>query len=182
MKTKNEEKPANRDTDIAPPHKDILTAQARVNVDVSDADKEKFFKCFLTDETFTEEYSLFNNKAKIEFRSLTVQDNNDIFRQISLDSDKGLTRNEQAYFVTITLYRFALSIKTINGEKFVEPAFKEKFEEEPGISYIKHLVETKVKWQGFKLQAYLEEFRKFESKIAKLTEAVQDPSFWNAAG
>lgn len=171
----------NKQTDPAPLTNDPMPQIKPVEVQITDIDREKFFKAFISDQPFCEEYSLFEKKVTVKFKTLTVSENNDVFRQISLDNVAGIAKNEQSYMVVITLYRLAQSLQEINGEKFSDTT-KETFIEQENLTYVKAKADTLLNWPAFKLTAFLEAYRMFEEKVERLTAAVQEPSFWKAAG
>ncbi len=147
---------------------------------ITDAEKEAFFKCFLAEQNYSEKIGLFDNKIPIVIRTLTNKENNDIIKQIVLDQKSGLASNNDSYFITILSYRIALSIDKINNLPFQPEITAEVFPDnlEKGLTYVKERAKVIDAWPVFKLSAIQEAFRVFEEKILELTNEVQNPSFW----
>ena len=159
-------------------------ADARVmnRVKITDADKIAFYKCFLADKPFTETVKLFG-QFPVTFRTLTVTENNDVFRQVVFDQKNGTARNDDAYLITLVSYRVALSIQDMDGVPFLQEVNKENVKEdvEKGISYVSERARAFKSWPTFKLSALLDAFRVFDLKVIQLVEQVGDPNFWPAA-
>ena len=86
--------------------------------ELSEADKEKFLKSVLTDEPFQETVELFDGQLKVTFRTMSVEENNDIVNQIAKDKDNGIAENSDAYFITISTYRLALCLVDIDEKEY----------------------------------------------------------------
>ena len=155
----------------------ISLNQNNVKVNITDKDKENFYKAFLSDSTFQDEFWLFDKKVKVTFKSISVDENNDVFKQIRLDEKNGLANNSEGYLLTIMIYRLGLSLESIEGFEFEFPEIKE----EEGNTYVAQRSEIFKKWGNFKLSAFLKVFMEFESKLFQLEQAVLDPNFWKAA-
>jgi hypothetical protein len=150
---------------------------------ITQAEKERFLKAVLTDTPYEENISLFDGQLTLTLRSMTVAQNGDIVKQISLDRDAGLAENNDAYFVTISAYRLALCLKAIDGVEFSDVA-KETYkapEDDAAMTYVKARAEKLSNWPTFKMAAFLDTFNAFESKVVKLTKAVQTQNFWKAS-
>ena len=152
------------------------------NVTVTNDEKERFFKCFLSDKPYTETVSLFGGKFVVVFRTMTIEENDDIFRQITIDQEKGLAANNDGYFIKITQYRLGVSIDSINGVPFLEDINSKliEFNKIEGTSYITERAKELSSWQTFKLAGVLTAFREFEAKVLHLTNFLNDPNFWKA--
>jgi hypothetical protein len=150
---------------------------------ITDEEKEHFFKALLSDTPYTEEVELFDGQMTISLRSMTVKENADVVKQISNDREADVASNDDAYFVTISAYRLAISLQVVNGTPFSEitsdtfkPAENDKF-----TTYVKARAETIKNWPTFKLAAFLDAFGAFERKVVKLTNSVQTKNFWKAS-
>lgn len=157
------------------------SAEGPKTPELSDEDKERFLKSVLTDTPFQETVELFDGQLKIVFRTMNVEENNDIVNQIAKDKEHGIAENSDAYFITISTYRLALCMLTID-EKEYSDVTKESFKnDDPAITYIRARSLKVREWPTFKLSAFLDAFNKFESKVVKLTNAVQQQNFWKAS-
>lgn len=164
--------------------KEEVKIETPVNdVKVTTEEKEKFFKSFLSDKPYTETVSLFNNKFVVVFKTLSVDENDSIFKQITLDQAKGVASNNDGYFIKITQYRLGLSIESIGGVPFMAEVTSLTVPEDTvtGKTFIAERAKEFGKWQSFKLAGLLSAFRDFETKVLRLTDCLNDPSFWKAA-
>lgn len=148
-------------------------------IKLSENDKETFFKCFLSETAYQEEFALFGGKFKIKFKTLSVEENEDVLKQIQLDQNNQAVENGDSYFMSILLYRLSLSIVHINGEEFQPDIAKEKYQGEG--TYVAAKSDTFKSWPIFKLAGVQHAFRQFEQKVLALTNELENPSFWKAA-
>jgi hypothetical protein len=148
---------------------------------ITDKDKENFMKSVLTDKPYEEKISLFDGELRLALKTMSVEENNDVVRQISLDRDKEIAENTDAYFITISTYRLALCLTSINGEPFSSISKKDFVETDDGVSYVRARAKTIREWPTFKLSAFLAAFSGFESKVVELTNSVQSRNFWKAS-
>ena len=148
---------------------------------ITDEDKEKFFKSVMGDVPFQDVVSLFDGKLKITLQTMTVSQNNDVVEQISKDRETGLAENNDAYFITISTYRLALCLVSIDEAPYSD-IHKDKYkEEEKGVTYVRARAEAMRNWPTFKLSAFLDAFNEFETKVVKLTREVKTQNFWKAS-
>ena len=176
--TPTPESTTTQDRDSAPPFTDNLFRYREEPVVLTDIDKENFFKSFISDTQYQEEVSIFGGKLKVKFTTLSVKQNNDIFKQIQIDQDNGIAKNGDAYLIRVYSYRLALTLTEIDGKQFSDIDESDKYVPN---TYIKDRSDTFLKWPDFKLSAILDAFRKFNSKVTQLTMAVQEQDFWKAA-
>jgi hypothetical protein len=157
------------------------SAEAVKTPELTDEDKEKFLKAVLTDQPFQETVNLFDGQLKVTFKTMSVEENNDIVNQIAKDKEHGIAENTDAYFITISTYRLALCLLSIDDKDYsdiVKSSFKS---EDAAITYIRSRSLKVREWPTFKLSAFLDAFNKFEAKVVKLTNAVQQQNFWKAS-
>lgn len=158
-----------------------MNTETNKNVEVSEMDKERFLKSILSDTAYTEEISLFDNQLTLKFKALTVQENTDVVNQIVLDRVSGIAADNDAYFITISTYRLALSLMSVDDKPF-STITKEKFTStEDKITYVTARTKETLNWPTLKLSAYLDAFQLFEAKILKLAKEVHTPNFWKAS-
>jgi hypothetical protein len=160
--------------------KSDTTALKSVDI-ISEEDKEKFFKSVLTDQPFQETVSLFDGKLNIVLKTMTVAENNDVVQQINNDKEKGLAENNDAYFITISAYRLALCLVSVDEKEFSKISKSDYKENEEGVTYVRARSLVIRDWPTFKLSAFLEAFNSFESKVLKLTKETQTQNFWKAS-
>lgn len=172
------DKPEFKVSEMAAPSADTFRYQ-QPKVEISEGDKEKFFKSFLADSPYTEEYLLFGGKAKVVFNTLTVAQNNEVYTQIKYDREQGVAKDDDSYLIRVITYRLGLGITSIEGIPFKKFSVPEDQQDKCTIA---GMTATQFgKWNSFKLAAYLDAFRKFEAKVTQLTMAVHEPDFWKAA-
>lgn len=148
---------------------------------LTEADKEQFFKCFLSNTPFEEEVKIFNNKVVIKFRSLNVAENSDVQEQLRLDIEAASTMNRDVYDSRTTIYRMSLALQSVDSVpvvKIAKDAFKS---EDKNVTYIKELSKVFDTWPTFKLASFIKAFLTFEYKLIELERAVTDINFWKAA-
>jgi len=156
-----------------------------VKVEITDADKERFFKSFISDTPYEEERSLFDCQIKVTFRSITVDENNDIWRQSIKDqkSDE-VTQNSEAYLLLINVYRLAMSLKKVegfayDGTEISKDTFKVT-DDNPNTTYVKAKADQIKSWNAFKMATFLKAFSEFEHKLFLLEKDVCTQNFWKA--
>ena len=147
-------------------------------INLTDKDKENFFKAFLSDQPYKETISLFDGKLIVQFRTLNLDENDLIFRQIEYDQVKGVAKDSDSYLIRIMQYRLASSLVKLNEEPFCENVTPEEYpaDKEKGETYLLERLKVMSKWPTFKLGAISDAFNAFEAKVRQLTkEAFTEP-------
>jgi hypothetical protein len=146
---------------------------------ITDEEREAFFKAFLMDEPYMEEFQLFRGKLKVVFRTLSLDENDQVFRQIKFDQNNGIAASDDSYFVKIVEYRLAGALVSLNDDPFCEGITLENTpaNEKAGTTYITNRVSVMQKWPTFKLGAITEAFNRFEKKVKALTEDASQENF-----
>jgi hypothetical protein len=148
---------------------------------ITEEDKENFFKSVISDQPFYEKVSLFGGKMTITLKTMTVEENNDVIAQINKDKDTEVAENNDAYFITISTYRLGLCLAEIDGVKY-QTIDKSTFKEtDKGVTYVRARAADMQKWPTFKLSAFLAAFNDFEEKVTNLTNEVKTENFWTAS-
>lgn len=148
---------------------------------VSDEDKERFFKSFLGDAAYHETMALFNGKVKVEFRTLDVKENYEIFNQVDLDRKSGKAKNEDSYLMEIVQYRLAVSLVSINGKPFAPELTREAYTpSDANVSYVSARAAELKTWPVHKLAGVIGKFNEFEEKVQQLTGEISNTDFWKA--
>lgn len=148
---------------------------------VSSEDKERFFKSILADKPYDEVVELFDGQLKLTFRAMTVQENTDVVNQIVADRKNNTASDTDAYFVTISTYRLALSLVSVDAQPY-SLVTKDNFVVSPEYdSYVLARAKPMTQWATSKLSIYLDAFSRFEAKLVKLSSEVQNPNFWKAS-
>jgi hypothetical protein len=149
--------------------------------DITNDDKERFLKSILADKPYEETVELFDGQMRVRLKAMTVSENSDVVNQIVADKKNGLAADNDAYFITISTYRLALSVTTIDDQPY-SSITKENFS--PSVendTYILARARLMQSWSTPKLSLFLDAFRKFEAKLVKLTNEVQTVNFWKAS-
>jgi len=149
--------------------------------EITAKDKQNFFKTILNDNTYEENVSLFGDQMSLVLRTMSVSENNDVVNQISLDRDNGMAENTDAYFITISTYRLALCLVSIDDKPFSEITKESYVTSDEGVSYVRARAKIMQEWPTFKLSSFLQAFNAFEAKVIALTRAVQEQNFWKAS-
>lgn len=148
---------------------------------ISDKDKENFFKSILSDKAYEESVPLFDGTLELTFRAMSVQENSDIVTQIGLDRNNDIKVDNDAYLITLTSYRMALSLAKINDQEY-SAVKKEGFTPRSKTdTYILARMEPMLSWSTPKLSTYIDAFKVFENKLIKLAGEVQNRNFWKAS-
>ena len=150
------------------------TAVVQKEPSITDQDKEDFLKSVLGDQPFTKEIKLYGGSFKMVLKTLSVSENQEIFNQITTDRNKGLADSTDSYFVTLSLYRLALSLISIDDKTFTFEVGEDETKLEAGKKYFD-------KWNGHKLGAIIEAYNGFQDTVAYLATKASDQSFWKAA-
>lgn len=148
---------------------------------ITEADKEAFFKCFLSDSPFFYDQSLLNGKLVVKFKTLTVEESDDVFRQISLDIKADKAPKDDSYLQTIVQYRLGLSVAEINHQPFAAEIQKDKVQPEGNTTYVSQRAALLKQWPVPKLVAVTDAFNDFEKKTTYLIDQSLNPDFWKAA-
>lgn len=141
---------------------------------ITEQDKEDFLKSVLSDQPFTKEITLYGGSFKMVLKTLSVAESQEIFNQITTDRNKGLADSTDSYFVTLSLYRLALSLVSIDNKPFTFTVGEDETKLEAGKQYFD-------KWNGHKLGAIIEAYNGFQDTVAYLATKASDTSFWKAA-
>lgn len=148
---------------------------------ISDEDKERFFKSILSDKCYEETVPLFDGQVNMRFKSMTVRENSDVVAQVEQDKKNGVANETDAYYITISCYRLAVSLVSVD-EKPYSTITKDNFS--PSTEHDTYILARSrmlMDWSTSKLSAYLDAFQTFEKKLVKMTSEVQTPNFWKAS-
>lgn len=148
---------------------------------ISEEDKVNFFKSFISDKPYEEEFGFFNNTFKVSFRSLLVEETTDIIKQVNLDRDNNIGQNDDGYVIQIQAYRLGAALKNINGLPYLPEVTKANTPIEAGETYIIKRARPLLAWNEFKLSTVLDRFKQFERKLIELMSKIDDENFWKAA-
>jgi hypothetical protein len=148
----------------------LTTAPPIPKVELKMADKEAFFKAFLSEQPYMETVILFGGKYSVKFKTLSVEENNDYVSQIVKDQEKGVAKSNDSYFLRMLLYRLGLSITEVNKQPFATEQTKENIPMTDTGSYITERINIFYQWPVFKLGGIQEAFKNFEYKVINLTK------------
>ena len=143
--------------------------------EVTEEEKEAFFKAFLSDSPYIKSFPLFEGKSSVTFKTLNLDENNAIFQQIRNDQTTGVAKNDDGYFIQVASYRMVASLLKLDDKPFF-PELSITGSYEKG-SYITARLKEIAKWNVFKLGAVTNSFGKFEDKVRVLTEKALDGNF-----
>lgn len=155
------------------------------DVKISDADKEDFLISVLGNTRFRKTYDLFGGKMTVHFRSVTADENEQIYRQIALDQQSGVIETRGEWIVKLLNYRMACALEKVTGNdgkllhEFPElDTTKAEKDQTPVLPQYDLLAKTVLAQEATRrlLGVHLREF-------SRLTEALEamalEPSFWN---
>jgi hypothetical protein len=150
-------------------------------VDISAEDKERFFKSILADKPYEEVVSLFDDQIKVRFRAMTVQENTDVVNQIVADRKAGVAADNDAYFITVFTYRMGICLVAIDDNPYCSVTKETFVPFTDNDTYVLARCKNMRAWSTARLAVFIDAFKKFESKLIKLTGEVQNPNFWKAS-
>jgi hypothetical protein len=159
-----------------------LDTTRKPKINITDENKENFFKCVLSDTPYEETFELFDGQFKVKFRALTVEQNSDVVAQIMADRRNKVATDTDDYSIAVASYRLGLSLVSINDKEY-SMITKDKYIDidETGNTYVKVRSNPLRQYATYKLSLLLDAFQNFESKLIKLTTEVQTPNFWKAS-
>lgn len=158
-----------------------MNTEAPKNPAITSEDKERFLKSILTDKPYEETMPLFDGQMHVKFKAMSVSENSDVVNQIVADKNNGLASDNDAYFITISTYRLALSLLTVDDQVY-SSITKENFSaSSENDTYVLARARLMQSWTTPKLSLFLDTFQRFEAKLVKLTNEVQTVNFWKAS-
>lgn len=156
--------------------------QDRLNVvEITENDKERFFKSILADKPYEETVKLFDEQMAIKFRAMTVQENSDVVNQIVADKKTGVAVDNDAYFITISTYRLGLCLVSIDDVPYSNITKESYTPFTENDSYVLARCKAMRSWSTSRLAVFIDAFKSFESKLIKLTTEAQSQNFWKAS-
>ena len=83
------------------------------DVKITDLDKEDFLVSVLGNKRFYKTYDLFGGRMVVRFRSVTADENAQIYRQIALDQQNGVIETRGEWVVKLLDYRMACALAQV---------------------------------------------------------------------
>jgi hypothetical protein len=148
---------------------EILTKVAdnkRPKVEVTQEEKEDYYKAFRLDTPYSATTTLFGGRMKVVFRGLFIKEQEAIFEQVSKDEVAGVNTTSPSYINRIQFFRLVSSLVSIDGVK----PFDEHLTLTERVDKLQDLPVMKV----FALN---QAFVRFEEKVEALTIAISDENF-----
>lgn len=153
-------------------------------VDVTDQHKDAFFKAFLADRPYTEEFALLGGHYKVVFKTLTMAENGDLLKQIAFDREQGrIEGTNDYYFSRVSHYRMGLALVSVNDKPFGEDITSATVKSDPkkGVTYVAARADALAEWTMVKIAAIAAAMVEFDQRVITLVDAVAKPDFWKAA-
>lgn len=170
--------------EVLPEEAQKLELLKRPYAPVTEAQKETFFKAFLSDEPYREEFQLLDGNYRIVFKSLTMAENAALLKQVSYDrSHSRMEGASDYYFSRVTHYRLGLHLETINDLPFAENITSANHPDEvkEGTSFVAARADLFASWPMIKLAAVQASLIEFDQRLITLVDSVAKPDFWKAA-
>jgi hypothetical protein len=161
----------------------VLPAQEAPQAEITDKQKEAFFKAFLADQPYEEEFTLLGGNYRVTLKALSMKENNDLLTQIAYDRDKGrITGVNDYYFARVAHYRLALSLVKVNDKPFGDDLNDKTSppDREEGITYVARRADLFASWQMVKMAALQTALKDFDQRVLALVDAIANPDFWKA--
>lgn len=164
-------------------NQDTMDENLYKDVEVTEVEKENFYKSVLSDKPFGLDFSIFDNQFKLTLRALYTAENQDILYWLDKERDSGLLTTSDIYYMRMMNFRLAVSLQTLNDTPFAPELTRET---EPIVkdgksNYLLSRVNILEKWPAFKLVAFQSVYKDFELKVMKLTASIKTPGFWKAS-
>lgn len=166
--------------DVTEQKEEELDLNKAPEVEVTDEEKEEFFKCFLKDIPYSSIVPIFNGKTTIELSAMTVQENIDISLALKNEQVVGLGLPTSSWLTELMCYKLAACLKKIDDKPF--EAEYTPTENDPSYRYIEEKAKKLRTMSLFKLSALTEAMKQFELKVLTLTNNITDAksNFWQA--
>jgi hypothetical protein len=148
---------------------------------ITEYNKETFLKAVLTNDPYAESFEILGGKQKLTFKGVTVEENEDILKQVKIDQANGSAENTDAYFITLASYRLGVSLSAIDDKPYLPDVTKAKVPVGTEGTYVSARAKEFKKWPAFKLSVYLNVHQQFEDKIIRLGKEIQSVNFWTAS-
>jgi hypothetical protein len=158
-----------------------MSTETKKTSEITQEEKERFLKSVLTDKPYEETINLFDGQMYLKFRAMSVDENSDVVNQIVNDKKNGIAADNDAYFITISTYRMALSLVSVDNAQYSSITKDNYTPSNEKDTYILARSNQMRLWSTPKLAIFLDAFQTFEAKLLKLTNEVQTVNFWKAS-
>lgn len=155
----------------------------RPPVKVTDKQKEEFFKAFLADRPYEEEFQLLGGNYRVRLKALSMKENNALLTQIAYDRDKGRIEGvNDYYFSRVAHYRLGLALVSVNDKPFGEEVtpISSPTDISTGTTYVARRADLFADWSMVKMAALQAALQEFDQRVLVLVDAVSNPDFWKA--
>lgn len=155
----------------------------RVSPEITEAQKEAFFKTFLADQLYQETFELLGGNFVIVIRSISMEENADILKQIAYDRVANrISPNDDYYLSRVSHYRLGISLVSINDKPFAEEITRETKpgDSKTGTSYVSERADLLAKWPMVKLAAVQTKMGELDQRVLSLLDSVSNRDFWKA--
>jgi hypothetical protein len=167
-----------------PPAPSPVTLPTRPKVVITDSQKEDFYRAFLADVPYQEDFELFGGRFKVRFRAMTLRENTDLMRQVAYDKQKDRVNNDPGdyYYSRVNHYRLGLALQTVNGDLFAPGLTLEASPDDPvaGLTYVARRADMLLAWPMPKVAAVQAALAEFDDRLLAMIDAVGKPDFWKA--
>jgi hypothetical protein len=82
-----------------------VTDNKRPKIEVTDIEKEEYYKAFRMDMPYSATIKLFGGKMSVVFRGLYIKEQEAIFEQVNKDEVAGVNTNNPSYINRIQFFR-----------------------------------------------------------------------------
>lgn len=144
-------------------------AASAMDLPISEEDKNDFCDLMLQGEPYTEKFERMGGKIKVEFRSRTRSEEEEIIRQIQKDFEDNQLKTDGLYVNRLNLYNLVTQTVSIDGVKLVmdtDLPLRERADK----SIFGNMAEPKI----YILSCILVQF---EGKLSRLCRMAVDPGF-----
>lgn len=140
---------------------------------ITDSDKDRFCDLMLQGEPYTEKMERMGGKIKVEFRSRTRAEEEELIRQIQKDFEDNLLKTDSLYVARLNLYNLVTQTVSIDGTKLnLDPSIS--IRERADKSIFANMPEPKI----YILSCLLVQF---EGKLSRMCRMAVNPDFLKPA-
>lgn len=162
------------------------------DVEATTEDKYSFMQSILGQIRFKKTYPLFGGKMHVTFRSLTSEESDMVYRQLSLDIKNNKIDGMSDYYQFLMYYRIVCGLEKLDSDEsgpidcpevseyqLDGPDPKNKTPDTPLVEVTKLLLKEVLKHESIR-RVLVAAFARFTRLIEHLEARIEDADFWSA--
>ena len=138
-------------------------------IDISKEQKEQFLESILSETPYQETVELFNGKLKVTFRTRTTDESDNVIDKLMQEENFDTILDVERAMAKLHLAFGLVEMITESGKEIIDQgSLKERLERLGKLPTPKYTV-------------LIEELRKFDRRVFRLSELAIQPNFWQTA-